>query len=169
MGPDDRCGSVTTDQGWLLNDCFQGCQAIETYVLSAVVWSEPPGASIGQIDPGRRCGKTSGPEWPPGAFSAGRVATPMDCPLRAQYVGVGGISRHNRLGGTICVIFGFRSAKNAPSDCFRSTKLYYARISTKKVRNRFGLQTAPLEQAENLFGFFRLETINLSVSGSVNH
>jgi hypothetical protein len=40
---------------------------------------------------------------------------------------------------------------------------------TEKVRNRFGLQIAALDQAENYFGFFTLETINLSVSVSVNH
>lgn len=40
---------------------------------------------------------------------------------------------------------------------------------TEKVRNRFGWQIAPLDEAENYFGFFTLETINLGVRRSVNH
>jgi hypothetical protein len=40
---------------------------------------------------------------------------------------------------------------------------------TEKVRNRFGWQIEALGQAENYFGFFTLENINLSVSAPVNH
>ena len=61
----------------------------------------------------------SAPEWPQVAFSAVGHGYPHGPSTRAQCKAEGAISRYNRLSEPI---FGFRSAKNAPSDCFRSTK-----------------------------------------------
>jgi len=71
----------------------------------------------------------SAPEQPQVAFSAAGHGYPHGPSTRAQCKAEGAISRYNPPGEPI---FGFRSAKNAPSDCFRSTKRKKMKILDRK-------------------------------------
>jgi len=71
----------------------------------------------------------SAPEWPQVAFSAAGHGYPHGPSTRAQCNAVCAISRYNRLSEPT---FGFRSAKNAPRDCFRSTKRKKMKILDRK-------------------------------------
>jgi hypothetical protein len=71
----------------------------------------------------------STPEWPQVVFFGGGHSYPHGPSARAQCNAVCAISRYNPLGEPI---FGFRSAKNTPSDCFRSTKRKKMKILDRK-------------------------------------
>ena len=146
---DDRYGSVAADHKRSLNDRFSKLPMLPShspetddgffspvsvirnvYVPSFTELSKPSRASRRRFGPRRRQKPLRlGPRVAPGAFSAVGHGYPHGLSTRAQCNAERANSRYNRLGEST---FGFRSDKNAPSDCFRSTKRQIMRIFDRK-------------------------------------